>query len=307
MAPQRPNRAEARPAVTLALAALAAAAAILAAPRVVAAQPERIVSLAPSITEALFALGAGADVVGVSQYCDYPEEARRLPKVGSFLTPNVEVIAGLRPTLVVGLAISSNLREVRAISAMGYSTLMVSDDTLADVIAMILKLGDHIGRGGPARELARKIQSHIDAVRARLRNTTPRRVLMLVGHQPIVAVGPGTYLDDLLKLASAVNIADSGQAWPHLSIEYVIAMAPEVILDGQMGTDASSPEGYWAQYRTIPAVRNHRVYGYPEDLMLRPGPRVTESLDTLAAMIHPEAPAPPAASTMAGHEPSRGD
>ncbi len=173
---------------------------------------------------------------------------------------------------------------------MGYPTLMVGDGTLADIRAAILTIGGRIGRAQQARDLVGALQANIDAVRDRLKDAPPRKVLMLVGHQPLVAVGPGTYLDELLKLAGGINIADQAvQAWPRLSIEYVIAEAPDVILDGQMGTDAGAPGGFWAQYRSIPAVANHRVYGYPQDLMLRPGPRVSESLAMLAAMIHPEA------------------
>jgi iron complex transport system substrate-binding protein len=113
--------------------------------------------------------------------------------------------------------------------------------------------------------------------------------LMLVGHEPLIAVGPGTFLDDLLKLSNADNIADSlGQQWPKLSIEYIIAMRPQVILDGQMGSDPRAPARFWQKYPTIPAVQNYRVYGYPSDRILHAGPHMGTSLETLAAMIHPE-------------------
>ncbi len=260
----------------------------MAASRAIAARPARIVALAPAITETLFALGAGPEVVGVSEYCDYPEAARHLPTVGSFLTPNVEAISGLRPTLVIGLESSSNVREVRAIEAMGYPTLTVSADTLDEIRTMIRKIGERTGRTRQADELVAEIQSHVDAVQARLKDVPPLKVLMLVGHQPIVAVGPGTYLDELLKLAGGINIADrSAQAWPRLSIEYIIASAPDVIIDGQMGSDRSAPGGFWSRYPTIPAVRDDRIFGYPESVMLHPGPRVWMALDMLAAAIHP--------------------
>ena len=98
---------------------------------------------------------------------------------------------------------------------------------------------------------------------------------MVVGHQPMVAVGRGTFLDELLTLADAANIAAaSDQAWPRLSVEYIIASRPEVILDGQMGTDPSTPGSFWSKYPTIPAVQNHRVLGYPDDPTLHPGPRI---------------------------------
>jgi iron complex transport system substrate-binding protein len=251
---------------------------------------QRIVSLAPAITETLFALGAGADVAGVSQYCDYPPEVLRLPKVGSFLTPNIEAIAGLRPTLVIGLVTSSDLREIRALNAMGYRTMMVDDNSIAGIEASIRTVGGAVGRAREAHALLDRIHLEIAAIEQRLRDTPKRRVLMVVGHQPMVAVGRGTYLDELLTMARATNIAaNSAQTWPRLSLEYIIAMRPEVILDGQMGSDPNSPSSFWAKYPTIPAVRDHRVIGYPEDPTLHPGPRIAQTLELLARLIHPEA------------------
>ena len=268
------------------LAALLAAAISIGA----AAPPMRIVSLAPGVTETLFALGEGGAVVGVSQYCDYPAEATRLPKVGTFLTPNVEAIAALRPDLIIGPGLSSSRREVRTLAAMGYPTMTVNDDSLDGIEQSIALIGARTGEQEAAHRLLGAIQTHIEAVRARLERTKPRTVVMLVGHQPMVAVGRGTFLDDLLHLAGGDNIADlSAQNWPRLSIEYIIAMRPAVILDGAMGSDANTPAGFWARYPTIPAVRDHRVFGYPQDPMLHPGPRVWQSLEILARRIHPEA------------------
>ena len=206
-----------------------------------ASAPMRIVSLAPSVTETLFALGAGPEVVGVSQYCDYPPQVRDLPRVGSFLTPNLEAIIALRPTLIVGLELSSDVRQIRALNSMGYPVLLVSDDSLDQIEASIEKVGARIDRDAEARRLVARIQSQIAAVQNRLANVKPLRALMLVGHQPIVAVGPGTYLDELMRIARADNIVRTvGEQWPHLSMEFIIAMRPEVILDGAMGSDPAS-------------------------------------------------------------------
>jgi iron complex transport system substrate-binding protein len=255
-----------------------------------AATPPRIVSLAPSVTETLFAIGAGNQVVGVSQYCDYPPSVKELPKIGTFLTPNIEAIAALRPTLVIGLATSADIRELKALDAMGIATLMVDDSSIAEIERSIERIGDAIGRSVEAhRELA-ELRRHLAAVGDRLRDTPERRVLMVVGHDPMVAVGPGNFLDQLLALAHAANIADtSPQAWPRLSLEYIIAERPEVILDGQMGSDPTIQSGFWGGYRWIPAVRNHRVFGYPQDPTLHPGPRIAQTLTILAQLIHPEA------------------
>ena len=274
------------------LAGMFASAAIgCSAPRIaIASGARRIVSLAPSVTETLFALGAGAEVVGISQYCDYPPQARQLPRIGSFLTPNIEEIVALRPTIVIGVLTSADLRGVRALQAMGIRTLMVDDSSVAAIEVSIKKIGDAIGQPHAARDLVAEIRSRLGGMEERLAAVQPRRVLMVVGHQPLVAVGPGTYLDELLTLAHARNIAEaSTQSWPRLSIEYIVASRPEVILDGQMGTDPHAPARFWARYPSIPAVHERHVFGYPDDPTLRPGPRVPQTLELLARLIHPEA------------------
>ena len=275
----------------IALAAVLSAAALICSVRpALSAGSERIVSLAPSVTEILFALGAGSEVVGVSQYCDYPPEATKLPRVGSFLTPNLEAIVALHPTLVIGLGLSSDLRQMHALSEMGCAIMKVNDDSVAEIQDSINAVGARIGRQAAASALIAKMDAQIKMVRQRVASAPRVRVLMVVGHEPLVAVGPGTFLDDLLRIANSENIADSTrQQWPKLSFEFIIAMRPEVILDGQMGSDPGAPKRFWDKYPTIPAVQNHRIYGYSEEPILHAGPRIGTSLEILARMIHPEA------------------
>lgn len=255
------------------------------------APAQRIVSLAPSVTEILFALGAGPEVVGVSSYCDYPAQVRALPRVGSFLEPNVEAIAGLRPTLIVGLASAANERALRGLAAMGFTLMLTRDDSIADIERAITDVGARTGHAAQAVVLVTAIRGQIAAVRARLRGRRAPRVLMVVGQAPLVAVGGG-YLGQLLELADSVNIAAGlGQSWPRLSLEYVIAQAPEVILDGQMGSEAPR-RSFWRRY-SAGAIRP-RVVGYPPSPVLHPGPRIGQSLEIIAALVHPEAFAPAA-------------
>jgi len=252
---------------------------------------QRIVSLAPSVTEILFAIGVGPEVVGVSEYCDYPPVVRKLPKVGTFLTPNIEAIAALRPTMVIGPASSSDLREMKALRVMGIRVIaVVGDDSIEQIESSIGQLGKQVGRAAAAQNLIDQINSQIHAIGERLKGSNSPNVLMVVGHQPMVAVGRGTFLDELLVLAHSDNIADvSSQPWPRLSLEYIIATRPDVILDGRMGTDPETPDSFWGKYQSIPAVRDHRVYGYPEDPTLHPGPRIANTLELLARLIHPGA------------------
>lgn len=254
---------------------------------------QRIVSLAPSVTEMLFAIGAGPHVMGVSQYCDYPPAATKLPKVGSYIDPNIEEIVGLRPTLVIGPAMLSNARTTPALARMGIATIMIDDNSIAGIEQGIERVGDSVGRPAAARRVVAQIRRKMASVEERLRGVPPRTVLMVVGHQPMVAVGRTTFLGELLEMADARNIAGaSAQSWPRLSVEYVIASRPDVILDGQMGTDAAAPDSFWSRYRSIPAVRDGRVLGYPRDPTLHPGPRIARTLEILARLIHPEVFAP---------------
>jgi len=253
-------------------------------------RPARIVSLAPSVTETLFALGVGEEVVGVSQYCDYPPAVLKLPRVGTFITPNIEAIVALQPTLVIGLSTVSDLREFRALRAMGIALLMVDDASVEAIERSIVAVGEGVGKPDVARKLAASLNDHLQSVAARMKAEPSRSVLMVVGHQPMVAVGRPNFLDELLALAHADNIAASAnQGWPRLSLEYIVATRPDVILDGQMGDDPATPSHFWDSYPSIPAVANHRVFGYPEDPTLHPGPRIGLTLEFLAHRIHPEA------------------
>jgi iron complex transport system substrate-binding protein len=251
----------------------------------------RIISLAPSVTEILFAIGAGPEVVGVSMYCDYPPAVTKLPKVGTFLTPNIEAIAALRPSMVIGPGTTSDMREMRALREMGITVIAISgEDSIAQIEATIEQVGQRVGRAESAKRLIDQINAHIDSIEERLKGSRKPIVLMVVGHQPMVAVGRGTFLGELLNLAHSENIAEaSSQPWPRLSLEYIIATRPDVILDGRMGSDPDTPSSFWGKYQSIPAVRDHRVYGYPEDPTLHPGPRVAKTLELLARLIHPEA------------------
>lgn len=249
----------------------------------------RIVSLAPSTTEILFAVGAGPEVVAVSNYCDYPPQVRKLPRVGSFLEPNIEAIAGLRPTLIVGLASAANERAVRGLAAMGFSLMLTRDDSIAAIEQAIIEIGARTGHRERAAAVVAAIREQIATVQARLRGRSAPRVLMVVGHAPLIAVGGG-YLGQLLELADSINIAAGlGQAWPRLSLEYVIAQAPAVILDGRRG-DTAALDSFWLRYQA--GRFGPKVVGYPLSPVLHPGPRIGQSLAIIAALIHPEAFAP---------------
>jgi iron complex transport system substrate-binding protein len=258
-----------------------------------AAEPLRIISLAPSVTETVFALGLGDQLVGVSVYCDYPPEAERIDRVGSFLTPNVEVIVAKRPDVIVAVPSPGNQGSVQALRRLGLKVLLVDPNTVAEIKESLIAIGRELDHEAAARALVARIDAHIAAVQARLDDAPARKVLMVVGQTPLVAVGSGTFQNELIRMAHGDNLAAAaGGSWPRLSIEFAIAAAPEVIIDTSMGNEeqvgAAPAMNFWKAFPTIPAVRDRHVYGYKAYQVLRPGPRIGEAFEALAHFIHPE-------------------
>ncbi len=256
--------------------------------------PQRVVSLAPSVTEIVFALGAGDRLVGVSTYCDFPEAARVIDRVGTFLQPNLEVILSKRPDLVIAVPSPANRVSVLKLEQLGSPVRVVRADTVEEVFEAIATIGEDLGLRDAAAKLIVDLRSELAEWRTRVVDVDRRRVLMVVGRRPLIAAGAGTYQDELIEMAGGINVAgDAGGTWPHLSMEVVLMAAPEVIIDTGMGeSDAAGSEAFWSPFASIPAVRDGRVVGAGHFDLLRPGPRVAQSLGMLVGMIHPEIAAP---------------
>jgi iron complex transport system substrate-binding protein len=257
----------------------------------VANSSKRIVSLAPSVTETLFALGAGAQVVGVCTFCDFPQEVERVDRIGSYLTPNVEAIVAKAPDVVIGVPPNSP-EAVAALRRAGLKVVIVEVDTVAQIEAAVRTIADEAGHGGQGEVLLTALQARMAAVKARLAGAPPRRVLMVVGQNPLIAVGSGIFLNELIAQAQGINIAaNTGQQWPRLSLEFVVAQQPDVIIDGSMGSEEKTEAelfGVWRNFPMLPAVRSGRLYGRRSYTLLRPGPRLAEGFEELARLIHPE-------------------
>jgi ABC-type Fe3+-hydroxamate transport system substrate-binding protein len=264
-----------------------------------AAAPGRIVSTSPSITETLFALGLGDRVVGVSTYCRYPEVVKTLPKVGTFLRPDAEVIARLHPDLVIVHAGPHDV--VRQLGALGIPSVAVDRGTLPSVFSSIRAIGVPAGAGDRTERLVVELQRRLDRVRAAVAGRSRKKVLLIVGRRPgtltdLVAVGTGSYLSDLVDIAGGVNVlgARGLTDYPRISMETVIRLAPDVIVDaGDMGdTDEqrrrkqTATLQLWSVQTAVGAVRNHAIHPVMSDAFVVPGPRVVEVADTLAAWLH---------------------
>jgi iron complex transport system substrate-binding protein len=256
--------------------------------------PKRIVSLTPGLTETLFALGVQSRIVGVSEYCDYPPEAAGIARVGSFLSPVVESVVALEPDLVLTSPSPGNKNSVDALEGAGINVAVVTEGSasVADVEKSILEVSDLVGRPLEGKAIVGSIESELAAVRKRVAGKKRPATVVVVGHDPLVLAGPGSYLGELVNNGGGRNIADElGGKWPRTSWEYVVSEAPEVVIDLSMGSEADTGAAMaiWSRYPDIPAVGKGRVHTNGGFLLLHPGPRTDEQAVLIARYLHPAA------------------
>lgn len=246
---------------------------------------QRIVTLAPSATEVVAALGATAQLVGVDQYSTYPPEVASLPKVGSFLQPNLEVIVGLSPTLVVVDDIHG--QAGRALADRGIRTVECSFHALPDVKKALTTLGAQLGRTREAQAAVAGIDAALDEAASKRPARHPR-VLAVIDREAgglgnLVAVGPGSWVDELLAVVGADNVlAASGIRYPKISLEEVLRAQPEIIID--LSFAAKTSLAPWDAV-DVPAVKAKKVIALEQPYLVAPSPRVKEALDTLASAL----------------------
>lgn len=261
--------------------------------------PMRLVSTSPSITETLFALGLGDRVVGVSTYCRFPAEVLKLPKVGAFLSPDAEVIARLKPDLVF-LNAGPNSAAMQ-LAALNVRTALIDRGSFETVPSTIRQIGAAAGMPEAAERVVSSINTRLERVRAAVAGRPPRTVLIIVGRQTgtlsdIIAVGHGSYLNEIATVAGGRNVlpASVRPEYPRISMETVISLAPDVIIDiGEMGespADSDSrrqiTEGLWKKQTLVKAVRDGRVIVSTDEAFTVPGPRVAHVAETMAAWFH---------------------
>lgn len=251
------------------------------------AAPRRVVSLAPSLTDTVLAMGEGALLVGVTRYDDAPE-VRSLPRVGGFLDPSPEAVLALRPDLVLWLTDGGAWPPVRRIAELGVPVRAIPVVTVADVLACARLTGEALGNPAAGERLARSLEDAVARAAARARGLPRVRVLMVMGRDPLVVAGPGSYPDALLAIAGGRNVAEGGRPWPVYSLERAAAANPDLVVDAAV---LEPPEGM-ARLSAIPAVRAGRVVRLRNDDALRPGPRLAAALGDLLRALHPEAAAP---------------
>lgn len=254
--------------------------------------PSRIVSLAPSLTEIVYALGAQDLLVGVTTFCDYPAEAAKKPKIGGMVNPSLEAILALRPDLVLATTEGNQESTVQEVARLGVPIYVVSPKSFPLVMESILRIGELTGR----EEAARHLVGGLERRRARVVEATRGRpkpsVLYLVWADPVIVPGRDTLITDLIRLAGGVSIsADERIEWPRLSIEQVVAKAPEVIITATHNVaHVDDALRRWREQKILlPAFKSGRVHVIDGNLVHRPGPRIVDGLEALARAIHPEA------------------
>jgi iron complex transport system substrate-binding protein len=260
--------------------------------------PARIVSLVPALTEVLFAIGAGPQVVAVSSFDNFPPEVKRLPRVGALLDPDTERILALRPDLVVIYGSQSDLQEQFARARL--RTFAYRHGGIPMILETIRELGAVTGRQDAAAALARTLQSRLDRVRAQVKGRARPRVLLVFERQPrslreIYASGGSGFLHEMLEIAGGQNVfADVARESVQPSLETILARAPEVILEvraeGLIAERAFAGEReVWSAVASVPAVRNGRVHFLSGDYLVVPGPRFADATEALARVLHPTA------------------
>ena len=261
--------------------------------------PRRIVSTAPSITETLFALGVGDRVVGVSRFCNYPPEVQKLPKVGSYIKPDVEAIARLIPDLVILQQSQSDQSD--RLNALHISFIVVPHTTLDDIYTEIQLIGKGAGVPERSTSLIAQIRNSLNAIQSKAKTMPSPRVVVIVDRQQgtlnnLIAVGPNNYVNQILEIAGGKNVlAQSGlPQYPRISVETILRENPDVIIDlsGTQETEEArrmsraSTLALWGQYRELTAVRSGHVYAGTTDSLVVPGPRTPIATQRLFDFVH---------------------
>lgn len=256
----------------------------------IAFPPQRIVSLAPSVTETLFALGLGDKVVGVTAYCDFPEAARSKEKIGDTLNPNPERLIALKPDLVVMTTASQLEKLLRQLGDLKIAVYVTDPRSVGDVLDSIRKLGEATGATTEAENIVRQMQTRIADVEVRIKAFPKPRVLYVLQTAPLITAGRNTFINNLIQLAGAESVSGNEPTdYPQLSRETAIARAPEVIVaPASHGTELVKEEDLRRDFAATPAIKTNRIVWVNPDWVDRPGPRLVDGLEQLAKGLHPE-------------------
>lgn len=249
------------------------------------AQIERAVSLAPNLTEIVFAVGAGERLVGVTTFCDYPAEAQRIQKIGDTQTPNIENIIALKPQIVLVSTASQMENFSKTLEQQGIAVFVTNPNGLDDIYKTVRQVGEIFGRGEKARQIVDDLKRRVADVEARTASAADVKVFLQISREKLFTVGKNSFMTDLINRAGGVSVSeDIEEAYPNLSKETAFALNPEAIILSD-SEDNREPNDV---FKDSPAVKNGRVFKINAELLSRPGPRVVDGLEQMAKALHPE-------------------
>ena len=252
----------------------------------------RIVSLAPSLTETLYALGLQDRLVGDTDYCDFPADAQKKPKVGGGANPSLEKIASLHPDIVLVTKGFNRLDTVHSLDSLGISSYATDPHTVAEIITSSQKLSEVLGVPEAGESVAGEMRRRLEELQQRIGTLAAKRVLFVVWAQPLISIGKETFIADALRSAGAVSIVDSEQSWPQVSLEEVARLQPDFLVFAASHSEAAPQDmeglATLPAWRIMDAVSHHR-YVVISDAVNRPAPRIIEAIEDLARQLHPDA------------------
>jgi iron complex transport system substrate-binding protein len=253
--------------------------------------PTRIVSLAPNITEVLYALNLGDRIVGVTRFSDYPKEAKQKPKVGTYVNFNIEKIVALKPDLIIATYGGNPKAAIQRLEKLGFAIYVTKAGNVKDVLSMIESIGMITDTRERAATIVNRLKKRIETVTNRVRNTPRPLIFLQINAKPLMTVGAGSFHDQVIELAGGRNLAEgSSVRYPQYSIEDVLQREPDYILISTMDRADlfEQQKADWMRWESIPAVRNDRICFIDSDLIDRASPRIVDGLEEMAKLIHPE-------------------
>ncbi len=257
-------------------------------------KPGRIVSLAPNLTEILFALGLGEKIVAVSNDSDCPSEAGNKNKVGTFWQPNTEAIIASKPDFVVTESFEQQKTAGESLEKLGYNVLSLKIETIEELFAAIQKIGAVTDCRQSAEKIIRDISNKLNNLRAKFSSSNRVKVLWVMQAEPLRVVGRSTFINEIIELAGGENaIGPTIQKYPPIGTEELMACGAEVIIQSAMikaniADEQKTAEAFWSRWTGLPAVKNNRIYVVESDTILRLGPRLPQGVETIGHYLHPD-------------------
>ncbi|MBI2337419.1 MAG: ABC transporter substrate-binding protein [Deltaproteobacteria bacterium] len=247
---------------------------------------ERIISLKPNITEILFALGVGDQVVGVTQFCDYPAQVKSLPKVADYINVNVEKVLTLHPDLILTSEENSSKKDILFLMQQGLRVEQLNFQTLNDIRASFLKLGMLLGKAEVGGKIVNEMEQRLHQLKDKAGRVKPLKAMLVVGHRPLVVVGSGNFFNEACDYVGLINVfGNSKLPYPRVDSELILLKAPEIIFYLYMGSEDSLDPDFGPGLQNVPAIKNKRVYKVPISL-LRASSRVVQGYEYLWNLAH---------------------